>query len=424
MRVLVVGGGGREHSLVWRLKQSPQAPEIFCAPGNAGMVGLAECVDIAATDVERLLEFARRNQIDLTVVGPEAPLCAGLADAFADAGLSVFGPKARAAALEGDKSLAKDIMVRQNIPTANHRTFTETEAALAFVQETVDYPLVVKASGLAAGKGVIICQNAEEAETAVTEMMVDNRFGEAGGKIVIEDFLVGEEVSVIAITDGSSICVFESSQDHKRAHDGDKGPNTGGMGAYSPAPVFTEELQEQVEREVLVPIVHGMAKEGRPISGVVYAGLMLTSKGPRVLEFNVRFGDPECQVLMARFTGDLLDVLDRCARGQLQDAELSWDSRPSVSIVMAQEGYPGPLTQGCAIANIEAAEALDDVTVFHAGTRINDLGVLYAAGGRVLNVTALGDDLQGAVNRAYEAVDAIDFPSSFHRRDIGHRALT
>lgn len=424
MRVLVIGGGGREHSLVWRLKQSSQNPEIFCAPGNAGMDDLATCVDIAATDVEQLLEFARANQIDLTVVGPEAPLCAGLADSFEDAGLAVFGPKARAAALEGDKSLAKDIMVRQNIPTAGHRTFTDVEVATAFVQEALDYPLVVKASGLAAGKGVIICENAEVAEEAVREMMVDGRFGEAGGKVVIEDFLVGEEVSVIAITDGASICVFESSQDHKRAYDGDKGPNTGGMGAYSPAPVFTDDLQEQVEREVLVPIVHGMAKEKRPISGVVYAGLMLTAKGPRVLEFNVRFGDPECQVLMARFKGDLLDVLVKCAEGKLHEAEPEWDTRPAVSIVMAQEGYPGPLTQGQPITNIDVANAMDDVTVFHAGTRRNDGGAVIASGGRVLNVTALGDDLPSAVKRAYEAVDAIDFPSSFCRRDIGHRALS
>ena len=423
MRVLVIGGGGREHSLVWRLKQSPQDPEIFCAPGNAGIEDLATCVDIAATDVERLLDFAQSHQIGLTVVGPEAPLCAGLTDAFEAAGLAVFGPSARAAALEGDKSLAKDIMVRQNIPTANHRTFTDIDAATAFVQEALDYPLVVKASGLAAGKGVIICENAEVAEEAVREMMVDGRFGEAGGKVVIEDFLVGEEVSVIAITDGSSICVFESSQDHKRAYDGDEGPNTGGMGAYSPAPIFTDELQEQVEAEVLVPIVHGMAKERRPISGVVYAGLMLTPKGPRVLEFNVRFGDPECQVLMARYKGDLLDVLCKCAEGKLHETSPEWDSRPAVSVVMAQEGYPGPLTQGQAIASIEAANALDDVMVFHAGTRRNDKGQVVASGGRVLNVTALGDDLERAVKRAYEAVDAIDFPSSFCRRDIGHRAL-
>ncbi|MEE9391441.1 MAG: phosphoribosylamine--glycine ligase [Planctomycetota bacterium] len=422
MNILVVGSGGREHSLAWKLSQSPRQPNIYCAPGNAGTAQLGDNVDIAANDIDGLLAFAKKAQIDLTVVGPEVALCAGIADRFREEGLMVFGPSKAAAALEGDKAYCKDVMKRHSIPTAGHRTFRSLAPAIAFAEDTVDYPLVVKASGLAAGKGVIICANAKEAKEALVEIMGDRRFGSAGETVVIEDFLEGEEVSVLALTDGKTILVLESSQDHKRAFDGDKGPNTGGMGAYSPAPVLTPELQAQVEKEVLVPIVHAMKQERRPFNGVLFAGLMIGKKGPRVLEFNVRFGDPECQALMMRWQGDLATALERCAQGRLDEVQVEWDPRPAVTVVVAQEGYPGPVSSGQVIAGLDALAKLPDLMVFHAGTRQSG-GEVVAAGGRVLNVTALGDDFAQAAERAYAAVDALDFPKSFVRRDIAHRVL-
>ena len=313
-------------------------------------------------------------------------------------------------------------MSKHSIPTASHRTFSDLEAALVYVQETVDYPLVVKASGLAAGKGVIICKNAEEAEEAVRSMMEEGAFGDAGARVVIEDFLQGEEVSVIALTDGRTIMVMESSQDHKRAFDGDEGPNTGGMGAYSPAPVMTPKLQAQVVGEILVPTVHAMKHEGHPFRGVLYAGLMITAKGPRVLEYNVRFGDPECQALMARVGGDLAMTLKLCAEGRLEEAELSWDERPAVCVVVAQEGYPGPVGSGKAIFGLDEVEESEDLVVFHAATR-KETGGYVATGGRVLGVTALGEDVGEARDRAYAVIDSLRFPGSFCRRDIAHRAL-
>ena len=423
MKVLVIGGGGREHALVWRLAQSPQKPMIYCAPGNAGIAEVANVVDIVATDIEKLVEFAKSEAIDLTVVGPEAPLCLGIVDAFTKKKLTIFGPNRAAAKLEGDKSFAKDLMSRHSIPTAAHRTFTDKDAALAFVQDTVDYPLVVKASGLAAGKGVIICKNAEEAEQAVQDVMFEKTLGDAGNCVVIEDFLDGEEVSVIAVTDGETIAVLDSSQDHKRLRDGDEGPNTGGMGAYSPAPVLTPELQAEVERSVLVPTVHAMNHERRPFRGVLYAGLMITKKGPKVLEYNVRFGDPECQVLMARYDGDLLELLHKTAIGKLGDVELKWSPKPAVCVVMAQKGYPGPVASGTVLDGVEAVDEMDDVTVFHAATRRSGAD-LVANGGRVLGVTAVGDNLRAAVDRAYEAVDGIVFPDARVRRDIAGRGLS
>ncbi len=422
MKILVVGSGGREHALVWRLAKSPSCDKVYCAPGNGGIAEHAECVEIAASDIEKLVEFAGREKIDLVVVGPEAPLCAGIVDRFRRDGIAIVGPTARAAALEGDKAWCKEVMAKHSIPTANHRTFEEAEAALTFVRETVDYPLVIKASGLAAGKGVFICNNPEEAEEAVQSIMVDGRFGGAGSRIVVEDFLVGEEASIIALTDGQSICVLESSQDHKRAFDGDKGPNTGGMGAYSPAPVVTDKVQEQVEREVLVPIVHAMKQEKAPFSGVLYAGLMMTSKGPRVLEFNVRFGDPECQALMMRFQGDLARLLMHCAEGTLDQAEVTWDPRPAICVVVAQEGYPGPVSAGRPIYGLAELPERDDVVVFHGATRREGLDYV-ATGGRVLGVTALGGDLSEARDKAYALIDGLRFDGSFCRRDIGHRAL-
>ncbi len=422
MKILVVGSGGREHSLAWRLSKSESCEQVFCAPGNGGIAQHATCVDIAANDIELLLGFAQKAHIDLTIVGPEAPLCAGIVDAFQDAGQLVLGPTAAAAALEGDKAWCKEVMAKHSIPTATHRTFEESEAALTYVRETVDYPLVVKASGLASGKGVFICKNAEEAEEAVTSMMLDGTFGGAGSRVVIEDFLVGEEASIIALTDGETICVLESSQDHKRAFDGDEGPNTGGMGAYSPAPVVTSEVQEAVEREVLVPIVHAMKHEKKPFSGVLYAGLMMTAKGPKVLEFNVRFGDPECQVLMARFQGDFAKLMYQCAAGKLDEAEIVWDSRPAVCVVVAQEGYPGPVGSGKPIFGLSEIEDRDDLIVFHSATRKEGPDYL-ATGGRVLGVTAMADDLAQAREKAYGLIDGLRFDGSFCRRDIGHRGL-
>ncbi len=421
MNILVVGSGAREHALVWKLAQSPRADKIYCAPGNGGIASIAECVDIAAGDVEKLVEFAKAEDIGLTVVGPEAPLCAGIVDAFEAQGLRAFGPRKAAAALEGDKAFSKDIMTRHSIPTAAHRVFHDPEAALAYVEEAVDYPMVVKASGLAAGKGVIICKSSEEATDAIRKLMLDKAFGAAGSTLVVEDFLEGEEASIIALTDGETLYVMESSQDHKRAFDGDEGPNTGGMGAYSPAPVVTREVQHRIEREVLVPVIHAMKREGRPFRGVLYAGLMLTKKGPKVLEFNVRFGDPECQVLLPRLKGDLVELFLACLDGTLAEAAVDWDPRPAMGVVLAQKGYPGAVPVGRPVRGLDAI-APEEALVFHGGTR-RDGDEIVATGGRVLTVTALGETLREARDRAYAAIERIDPEGFFYRRDIGARAL-
>jgi phosphoribosylamine---glycine ligase len=422
MKILVVGGGGREHALVWKLAQSRHEPEIHCAPGNAGIEGLARCVDIDIKDLTGLRDYAKRQKIDLTVVGPEVPLCAGIVDVFTEAGLVIFGPNAAAARLEGDKAWSKEVMARHQIPTAGHRTFGNAGAARAYLEQSVDFPLVVKASGLAAGKGVVICKNPEEAVRAVDEIMGDRRFGSAGDTLVVEDFLEGEEVSILALTDGRTIAVLETSQDHKRAFDGDQGPNTGGMGAYSPAPIVTPELQRKIEEDILVPTVHAMREEGRPFQGVLYAGLMMTRKGPKVLEYNVRFGDPECQALLMRLQTDLVDLLLACCEKRLDQMELAWDSRPAVTVVVAQEGYPGSVSKNREIEGLSRLADREDLQVFHAGTRLEGDRVM-ASGGRVLNVTALGRDFREAAARAYEAIDDLHFPGSFCRRDIAHRVL-
>ncbi len=421
MNILVVGSGAREHTLVWKLAQSPRADKIYCAPGNGGIASIAECVDIAAGDVEKLVEFAKARDIGLTVVGPEAPLCAGIVDEFEAHGLRAFGPRKAAAALEGDKAFSKDIMTRHSIPTAAHRVFHDPDAALAYVEEAVDYPMVVKASGLAAGKGVIICESSEDAVAAIRKLMLDKAFGAAGRTLVIEDFLEGEEASIIALTDGETLYVMESSQDHKRAFDGDKGPNTGGMGAYSPAPVVTADIQHRIEREVLVPVIHAMKREGRPFRGVLYAGLMLTKKGPKVLEFNVRFGDPECQVLLPRLKADLVDLFLACLDGTLADASVDWDPRPALGVVLAQEGYPGAVPVGRPLRGLDGI-APEEALVFHGGTR-RDGEQIVATGGRVLTITALGDTLREAREKAYDAIGRIDPEGFFYRRDIGARAL-
>jgi phosphoribosylamine---glycine ligase len=422
MKILVVGGGAREHALVWKLKDSPAKHEIYCAPGNAGIAEMATCVDIATSDIEGLRDFAVKHAIDLTVVGPEAPLVAGITDLFQEKGLVIFGPTRAAAELEGSKVLAKEIMARHGIPTAAHRVFAAPEPALAYVAQALDFPMVIKASGLAAGKGVVICRDRATAERTVREMMVERAFGDAGDEIIIEDFLDGEEVSVMALTDTHTILVLESSQDHKRAFDNDEGPNTGGMGAYSPAPCLTPELQSVVERDVLVPIVHAMKQEKRKFQGLIYCGLMLTKRGPKVLEFNVRFGDPECEVLMARFRGDLAETLRLCATGKLRDAQVEVDPRPAVCVVVAQQGYPGPVTTGQRIRGLPKPDPAGEVMVFHGATRIVD-GELVAWGGRVLCVTALGRDFKDAATLCYEAIAGMTYPDSHYRKDIASRVI-
>ena len=422
MKVLVIGQGGREHALAWKLAQSPQVDQVFCAPGNAGTALDAVNVDISATDAERLVKFARNEGIGLTVVGPEAPLVAGVVDAFVSAGLKVFGPNKAAAALEGSKIFSKEVMKQAGIPTADYRVFHDSETAIQYVDERGDVPLVVKADGLAAGKGVAVCKTADEAILAIHDTMVEKQFGEAGSKIIIEERLAGEEVSILALVDGRTIVPLEAAQDHKAAYDGDTGPNTGGMGAYSPAPFATPELMDTVIDKILIPTVHTLRKRGIEYRGVLYAGLMLTAQGPKVLEFNVRLGDPETQPVLMRLNTDLLDVLLAASEGRLRDLPaLEWDPRPSVCVVMASEGYPGAYTKGHPIRGLDQAAALPDVKVFHAGTAQQG-GQIVNHGGRVLGVTAIGDDLAAAKKRAYEAVKCIRWEGAWCRKDISDKA--
>ncbi len=420
MRVLVVGGGGREHALCWKIAQSPKATKVWCAPGNAGIAGVVECVDIGAGDVEGLVRFAKEQRVDLTVVGPEEPLVKGLVDRLEEEGLRAFGPRKSAAELEGSKAFAKDLMQRYLIPTAGFRTFRRAEEARRYLETHDSYPLVLKADGLAAGKGVIICRNAQEALAALSTIMVDKRFGNAGDTLVIEDFLVGEEASIMAITDGTNILPLPSSQDHKALGEGDQGPNTGGMGAYSPAPVIDEAMMRQIERSILVPTIHAMKSEGRAFRGVLYCGLMITPGGPKVLEYNVRFGDPEAQVLLPRLDGDWLDVFTSAADGRLDQAAFSWDPRPAVCVVMASPGYPAKATTGAPIAGLD--EEVADTVVFHGGTA-RDGDRIVTAGGRVLGVTGFGDSIAAARDRAYARVETIRFPGVHYRGDIGAKAL-
>ena len=422
MKVLVVGGGGREHALVWKLAQSTDVTEIHCAPGNAGIADQAKCVPISAEDIGELLNYAAGNSIDLTVVGPEAPLAQGIESAFRKKGLRIFAPSKEAASLESSKAFAKEFCQRHDIPTADSKTFTDPEEALKHVRQRC-VPMVVKADGLAAGKGVIICNTVEEAENAVRDIMVTCKFGGAGCKLVVEDFLVGEEASFIAICDGENVLPLASSQDHKAAFDGDRGPNTGGMGAISPAALMTPELTETVMERVMRPVVRGMAKEGMPFVGTLYAGLMIGDDGvPKVLEFNVRMGDPETQPLLARLKTDLVKVIVAATDGKLGGMELEWDERPAVCVVMASGGYPGSYEKGKAIKGLDQAGTTEDVVVFHAGTKRND-GDVVTSGGRVLGVTALGTDMRAAIDRAYEAVSKIDWDGVHYRRDIGAKAL-
>lgn len=419
MKVLVVGGGGREHALVWKLKQSPRVSEIYCAPGNAGIARDAECVPCSAEDIEGLLSFARSRGIDLTVVGPEAPLVAGISDRFEEAGLRLFGPPAKGALIEGSKAFAKRLMAKLGIPTAPFEVFDSPADAISYVRRRGG-PCVVKADGLAAGKGVIVAKDASEAEAAVRLIGEEKAFGKAGDRIIVEERLVGEEVSVLAFTDGKSVLPMVAAQDHKRAYDGDTGPNTGGMGAYSPPPVYTPEVHERVCREILEPIVAGMAAEGIRYQGVLYAGLMLTEEGPYVLEFNCRFGDPEAQVVIPRLKTDLVDVMEAVLEGRLEEISLEWERRPAVCVVLASRGYPGSYEKGKVISGLD--EVPEDVLVFHAATALSE-GRFITSGGRVLGVTAFGETIREAVERAYEGVSKISFEGMHYRRDIAHRAL-
>jgi phosphoribosylamine---glycine ligase len=423
MKLLVIGSGGREHALAWKLAQSPRVAEVLVAPGNAGTAFEAKCRNVAvqADDLEGLRQLARDEQVDLTVVGPEAPLVAGIVDLFRAAGLRVFGPTAAAARLEGSKAFAKDFLARHDIPTAHYAVFDAVDPALAHVRAH-GAPIVVKADGLAAGKGVVVATTTAEAEAAVRDMLAGNAFGDAGARVVVEEFLEGEEASFICMVDGAHALPMASSQDHKRVGDGDTGPNTGGMGAYSPAPVVTPEVHDRILREVVEPTVRGMAEDGEPFTGFLYAGLMIDKAGaPKVIEFNVRFGDPETQPVLMRLRSDLVDLVEAALDGRLDATTAEWDPRCALGVVMAAEGYPGKPRTGDTINAIDAPD-VDDTKVFHAGTKIEGEHAV-TAGGRVLCVTALGDTVAQAQQRAYAEVAGISWPGEFHRHDIGWRAI-
>ena len=420
--VLIVGGGGREHAIAWKLHGDSSAPRLFCAPGNAGTAEIATNVDIVSTDIEGLVAWAAANRPDLTIIGPEAPLCAGLTDRLEAMGLRVFGPSAAAAQMEGSKIFSKTVMREAGVPTAESDSFTDAPSALAYVRK-VGAPIVIKADGLAAGKGVTVCHTIEEAEAAIDDALVRQAFGTAGAIVLIEEFLDGEEASILALVDGENIILLASSQDHKRALDHDAGPNTGGMGAYSPAPVVTESLWPEIRANVFENTIDALRRRGITYRGVLYAGLMLTSRGLRVLEFNCRFGDPECQAVLARWDGDLLPALEACSTGGgLVESMVRWKPDPSVCVVMAAGGYPADYQTGDEISGLEAAGQVPGTVVFHAGTR-NDQGRVVTAGGRVLGVTSIGPSLDAAIARAYEAVDKISFANRHVRQDIGWRAL-
>jgi len=418
MKVLVVGSGGREHALAWKLSKSPRVTQVYCAPGNAGIASVATCVDIGATDFDRLVAFAREMEIGLTVVGPEDPLCRGIVDRFEAEGLRVFGPSKAAAELEGSKAFSKQIMTHYLIPTAIARPFTDLERARAFL-ETADFPMVVKADGLAAGKGVFICSDFAEAEEALRACFVEKRFGDAGQRVLVEEYLHGEEASVFALTDGHTIAILPTARDYKRIRDDDDGPNTGGMGSFSPSNLLDSERMDHVVGQVLVPLVHAMNKEGRPYKGVIFAGLMLTKGGPKVLEFNVRFGDPETQPILMRLKSDLVDLFEAVIDGTLDQVEIEYDDRAACCVVMASEGYPGSVRTGREISGLDDVETGDDLQVFHAGTSWRQPGDrVITSGGRVLGVTALGQDVAQARARAYDAVAKITFPGAQYRSDI------
>ncbi|MBI2988494.1 MAG: phosphoribosylamine--glycine ligase [Deltaproteobacteria bacterium] len=421
MKVLVVGSGGREHALVWKISQSPKVKKIYCAPGNGGIGKMAELVSVGPEEIEKLADFAAREKIDLTVVGPELPLTLGISDLFKKRGLKIFGPDREAARLEGSKAFAKDILKENHIPTASFATFSDATSSKKYLADQPS-PYVVKADGLAAGKGVIICADRKEAEAAIDDILVRRLFGQAGEKVVIEEFLQGEEASFMALTDGEHILSLASSQDHKRVFDGDRGPNTGGMGAYSPAPVVTPEVHCRILDEILGPLLAGLKKKGVHYAGVIYVGLMVTDSGPKVLEFNARFGDPECQPIMMRLKSDLVSLLEATIEGKLHQVKADWHQDPAVCVVLCAQGYPGSYEKGKEIRGLEKLECWQRGSVFHAGTT-GKQGHFLTSGGRVLGVTALGGNIQEAVREVYRAVGEIEWEGMHYRKDIAERAL-
>lgn len=418
MKILIIGSGGREHALAWKAAKSPKVDKIFCAPGNGGIAEFAQCVDIGAMEFEKLADFAEENKIDLTLVGMDDPLVGGVVNVFEARGLKVFGPRKNAAILEGSKAFSKDLMKKYNIPTAAYENFTDPEKAEAYLRKA-KFPIVLKADGLALGKGVLICQNLEEALDGVKEIMLDKKFGSAGNEMVIEEFMTGREVSVLSFVDGKTIKTMTSAQDHKRAGDGDTGLNTGGMGTFSPSPFYTREVDAFCQKYIYQPTVDAMAAEGRPFKGIIFFGLMLTPEGPKVLEYNARFGDPEAQVVLPRMKNDLIEVCEACVDGTLDQINLEFEDNAAVCVVLASDGYPVSYKKGFLICGLENFKDREDCFVFHAGTKLDEKGQIITSGGRVLGVTALGRDLKEARANAYKAQELVTFENKYYRHDIG-----
>ncbi len=418
MKILIIGSGGREHALAWKAAKSPKVDKIFCAPGNGGIAEFAQCVEIGAMEFEKLADFAEENKIDLTLVGMDDPLVGGVVDVFEARGLKVFGPRKNAAILEGSKAFSKDLMKKYNIPTAAYENFTDPEKAEAYLRKA-KFPIVLKADGLALGKGVLICQNLEEALDGVKEIMLDKKFGSAGNEMVIEEFMTGREVSVLSFVDGRTIKTMTSAQDHKRAGDGDTGLNTGGMGTFSPSPFYTREVDAFCQKYIYQPTVDAMAAEGRPFKGIIFFGLMLTPEGPKVLEYNARFGDPEAQVVLPRMKNDLIEVCEACVEGTLDQIDLEFEGNAAVCVVLASDGYPVSYKKGFPISGLENFKDREDCFVFHAGTKLDEKGEIVTSGGRVLGVTALGRDLKEARDNAYKAQELVTFENKYYRHDIG-----
>lgn len=418
MNVLIVGSGGREHAIAWKVAQSPKVDKIYCAPGNAGIEEYAECVNIGAMEFDKLVAFAKEKAIDLTVIGMDDPLVGGVVDAFEAEGLRVFGPRKNAAILEGSKAFSKDLMKKYNIPTAAYENFTDPKAAIAYLEQA-KFPIVLKADGLALGKGVLICENLDEAKAGVKEIMEDKKFGASGNTMVIEEFMTGREVSVLSFVDGKTIKIMSSAQDHKRAKDGDQGLNTGGMGNFSPSPFYTEEVDNFCKKYIYQATVDAMAKEGRPFTGVIFFGLMLTEDGPKVLEYNARFGDPEAQVVLPRMKNDIIDVMEACVDGKLDTVDLQFEDNAAVCVVLASDGYPVSYEKGFEIKGLENFDGKDGYYCFHAGTKFDENGKIVTNGGRVLGVTAKGATLKEARANAYAATEWVDFANKYMRHDIG-----
>ena len=419
MKVLIVGSGGREHAIATSVAKSPRADKIYCAPGNAGIAQIAECVPIGAMEFDKIVAFSKEKAIDLVIVGMDDPLVGGLVDELEAAGIRAFGPKKNAAILEGSKAFSKDLMKKYNIPTAAYENFDDADKAIEYLKTKAEFPIVLKADGLALGKGVLICQNLEEALDGVKEIMQDKKFGTAGNRMVIEEFMTGREVSVLSFVDGNIVKIMSSAQDHKRAKDGDQGLNTGGMGNFSPSPFYTKEVDDFCQKNIFQPTVDAMKAEGRPFKGVIFFGLMLTPKGPKVLEYNARFGDPEAQVVLPRLKNDILDVMDACIDGTLDKLDLRFEDNAAVCVVLASEGYPVKYEKGFPIRGLDAFDGKDDYFCFHAGTKFDESGRIVTNGGRVLGITATGRDLKEARKKAYEATEWVDFENKYMRHDIG-----